>query len=46
MEKKAAKFREIMREFKDGKLRTSKGVKVTDRAQAMAIALKKIKELG
>tara|TARA_Y100000114_G_scaffold80887_1_gene74591 strand:+ start:995 stop:1201 length:207 start_codon:yes stop_codon:yes gene_type:complete len=29
----------VMREFKDGKLKSSSGKKVTDRNQAMAIAL-------
>ena len=29
----------VMREFKDGKLKSSSGKKVTDRNQAMAIAM-------
>ena len=45
-DKKAAKFREIMIEFKAGKLKTSKGTQVTERSQAMAIALSEIRAMG
>lgn len=36
--KQQAKFGKVMREFYDGKLKSSSGAKVTSRAQAMAIA--------
>lgn len=42
---KAKKFRKIMVEFKEGKLKTSKGVKVTERSQAIAIALSILKKM-
>lgn len=35
---KRAKFEKVMREFKEGKLKSSSGEKVTDREQAIAIA--------
>ncbi len=36
--KQQSKFGKVMREFYDGKLKSSSGAKVTTRAQAMAIA--------
>jgi Zn-dependent metalloprotease len=38
---KNRKVRKVMGEFKDGKLQSGSGHKVTNRNQAMAIALKK-----
>jgi Zn-dependent metalloprotease len=38
---KKGKVRKVMGEFKDGKLQSGSGHKVTNRNQAMAIALKK-----
>jgi Zn-dependent metalloprotease len=38
---KKGKVRKVMGEFKDGKLQSGSGHKVTNRSQAMAIALKK-----
>mgnify|MGYP003625147475 CR=1 FL=1 len=35
-----AKFSKVMREWKDGKLKSSSGSKVTSKKQAMAIAVK------
>jgi len=37
---KKGKVRKVMGEFKDGKLQSGSGHKVTNRSQAMAIALK------
>ena len=37
---KNGKVRKVMGEFKDGKLQSGSGHKVTNRSQAMAIALK------
>ena len=39
MKKRPAKIKKVMKEFKDKKLKTSHGKKVTDRKQAVAIAL-------
>ena len=36
--KKQTKFEYVMKEFKEGKLKSSSGRKVTSRAQAIAIA--------
>ena len=49
--KKQAKFEYVMKEFKEGKLKSSSGRKVTSRAQAIAIAasesgMRKKKEEG
>ena len=49
--KKQTKFEYVMKEFKEGKLKSSSGRKVTSRAQAIAIAasesgMRKKKEEG
>lgn len=41
-----AKISEVMGEFKDGKLKSSSGDKVTNRKQAVAIALSEARESG
>lgn len=40
------KIGEVMREFKEGKLKTSSGHKVTNREQAIAIGISEAKEAG
>lgn len=40
------KVHEAMREFKQGKLRSSSGRKVTNRKQAVAISLSEAREAG
>ncbi|MEM2049560.1 MAG: DUF6496 domain-containing protein [Thermoproteota archaeon] len=42
---KREKIRKVMREFKEGKLRSSSGKKVLDRKQAIAIALSEASRL-
>jgi len=42
---KKEKVRKVMREFKQGKLRSSSGQKVVDRKQAIAIALSEANRL-
>lgn len=42
---KRNKVRTVMREFKQGKLRSSSGKKVVDRKQALAIALSEASRL-
>lgn len=40
------KIGEVMREFKDGKLKSSSGDKVTDRDQAIAIGISEAEQAG
>ncbi len=40
------KVGEVMREFKEGKLKTSAGKKVTDRNQAIAIGISEARDSG
>lgn len=40
------KIGEVMAEFKEGKLKTSAGEKVTDRKQAVAIGISEAKQEG
>lgn len=40
------KVEEVMNEFKDGKLKSSSGNKVTDRKQAVAIGISEAREEG
>ncbi len=40
------KIGEVMREFKEGKLKTSAGKKVTDREQAIAIGISEADQAG
>ncbi len=40
------KIGEVMHEFKEGKLKSSSGQKVTDRKQAIAIGISEAKERG
>lgn len=40
------KVEEVMEEFKEGKLKSSSGDKVTDRKQAIAIGISEAKEEG
>ncbi|MBC7556817.1 MAG: hypothetical protein H7195_07630 [Chryseobacterium sp.] len=40
------KIGDVMHEFKEGKLKTSAGEKVTDRKQAIAIGISEAKEKG
>ena len=40
------KIREVMHEFKEGKLKSSSGKKVKDRKQAIAIGISEAKEKG
>jgi hypothetical protein len=44
--KKENKVGEVMHEFKDGTLKSSSGQKVTNRKQAVAIALSEAREAG
>lgn len=45
-EKAQEKIGEVMHEFKEGKLKSSSGDKVTDRKQAIAIGISEAKESG
>lgn len=45
-EKAQAKIGKVMEEFKDGKLKSSAGQKVTDRKQALAIGISEAKADG
>ncbi len=45
-EKAQGKIGEVMHEFKEGKLKSSSGDKVTDRKQAIAIGISEAKESG
>ena len=40
------KIEEVMHEFKEGKLKSSSGKKVTDRKQAVAIGISEAREKG
>lgn len=40
------KIGEVMKEFKDGKLKSGSGKKVTDRKQAVAIGISEAREKG
>lgn len=40
------KIEQVMREFQEGKLRSADGKQVTDRQQALAIALSQARERG
>lgn len=40
------KIGEVMKEFKDGKLKSSSGEKVTDRKQAIAIGISEAEQQG
>ncbi len=45
-EKAQEKIGEVLHEFKEGKLKSSSGDKVTDRKQAIAIGISEAKEAG
>jgi hypothetical protein len=45
-EKAQEKVEEVMEEFKEGKLKSSSGDKVTDRKQAVAIGISEAREEG
>lgn len=45
-DKAQEKIGEVMHEFKEGKLKSSSGQKVTDRKQAIAIGISEAKEQG
>lgn len=45
-DKAEKKIGKVMDEFKDGKLKSSSGEKVTDRKQAIAIGISEAKEKG
>ena len=45
-EKAQEKIGEVMHEFKEGKLKSSSGDKVTNRKQAIAIGISEAKEAG
>lgn len=45
-DKASEKIGEVMHEFKEGKLKTSGGNKVTDRRQAVAIGISEAKAKG
>ncbi|ANF49822.1 hypothetical protein A0O34_04380 [Chryseobacterium glaciei] len=45
-DKAQEKIGEVMHEFKEGKLKSSSGEKVTDRKQAIAIGISEAKEQG
>ncbi|MBD8018304.1 MULTISPECIES: DUF6496 domain-containing protein [Kaistella] len=45
-DKASDKIGEVMHEFKEGKLKSSNGDKVTDRKQAVAIGISEAKEKG
>ncbi len=44
--KASEKIGEVMKEMKEGKLKTSAGKKVTDRKQALAIGISEAREAG
>ena len=41
-----SKVKKVMHEFKEGKLKSSSGKKVTNRKQAVAVALSEAREAG
>lgn len=43
---KQNKVQKVMHEFKEGKLRSSAGPKITNRKQAVAVALSEARRLG
>ena len=45
-EKAQKKIGEVMKEFKEGKLKSSSGKKVTDRKQAIAIGISEAEQAG
>jgi len=45
-EKAQEKVGKVMKEFKEGKLKSSSGKKVTDKKQAVAIGISEAKEKG
>ncbi|MCU7618907.1 DUF6496 domain-containing protein [Chryseobacterium sp. PBS4-4] len=45
-EKAQEKVGKVMKEFKEGKLKSSSGEKVTDKKQAVAIGISEAKEKG
>ena len=45
-DKAQEKIAEVMREFEDGKLKSSSGDKVTDRQQAIAIGISEARAAG
>lgn len=45
-DKASEKIGEVMHEFKEGKLKTSAGKKVTDRKQAVAIGISEAQQEG
>lgn len=45
-DKAEEKISEVMREYKDGKLKSGSGDKVTDRKQAIAIGISEAREEG
>lgn len=45
-EKAQEKVGEVMKEFKEGKLKSSSGKKVTDKKQAVAIGISEAREKG
>ncbi|MBW7676222.1 DUF6496 domain-containing protein [Chryseobacterium chendengshani] len=45
-EKAQEKVGKVMKEFKDGKLKSSSGKKVTDKKQAVAIGISEAREKG
>lgn len=45
-EKAQEKVGKVMKEFKEGKLKSSSGEKVTNRKQAVAIGISEAKEVG
>lgn len=45
-EKAQEKIGEVMKEFKEGKLKSSSGKKVTDKKQAVAIGISEAREKG
>lgn len=45
-EKAAEKIGEVMKEFKDGQLKSSSGEKVTNRKQALAIGISEAEQDG
>lgn len=45
-EKAQKKVGKVMKEFKEGKLKSSSGKKVTDKKQAVAIGISEAKEKG
>jgi len=46
LKKAEEKIEEVMHEFKEGKLKSSSGKKVTSRKQAIAIGISEAKEKG